>query len=219
MPTGVTVESLCLGAFESNCHVIRPANSDRALVVDPGDDAPAILDHLTRNRLQVAAYLITHGHIDHVSALAAVHQVHPAPIGMHPLDLKWAFTPLNAMEPWYPQPAEPTGGIERHWAEGQTWTDLGLTYRILETPGHSRGSVSFYFADEAMLFSGDVLFAGAIGRTDLPGGDAPTLLRSLKRLMELPDDVRIYSGHGPMTTIGRERKRNPYLRDTSWAGE
>lgn len=218
MGSGVTVETLALGAFASNCHLLRPNGSTHVLVVDPGDEAPAILDHLNAAGLTVAAYLITHGHIDHVSALAAVHRARPAPVGMHPLDRKWAFTPLNAMEPWYPQPVEPAGGIERTWAEGQTWTDLGLTYRIIETPGHSPGSVSFYFEPQGMIFSGDVLFAGGIGRTDLPGGDAPTLLHSLGRLMELPDEVRVYSGHGPVTTIGRERKRNPFLRDTSWAG-
>jgi glyoxylase-like metal-dependent hydrolase (beta-lactamase superfamily II) len=214
----VTVESLTLGAFASNCHLLRPAGTAGVLVVDPGDEAPAILDHLDRAGVTVAAYLITHGHIDHVSALAAVHRARPAPVGMHPLDLKWAFTAINAMEPWYPQPVEPAGGFARKWAEGQTWTDLGLTYRIMETPGHSPGSVSFYFEQQGLIFSGDVLFAGGIGRTDLPGGDAPTLLRSLGRLMELPDEVRVYSGHGPVTTIGRERKRNPFLRDTSWAG-
>ena len=214
---GLSIESLCLGAAQTNCHILRLDGSDQALLVDPGDEADVILHQLNEAGLKVAAYLITHGHFDHVCALAEVHRARPAPIGLHPLDQCWTFSPLNAMAPWYEQPEEPDGGIVRAWAEGQTWTDAGLTYSILETPGHSPGSVSFHFAEHKTLVSGDVLFAGGIGRTDLPGGDAATLLRSLKRLMELPDDTRVLSGHGPATTIGREKRRNPYLLDASWA--
>ena len=213
----VRVETITVGVFESNCHILHRAGSNEALVVDPGGDAGTIIGFLQREKLRVAAYLVTHGHMDHVYALAEVSEEFPAPIGLHPHDSVWAFTSVNAMLPWYNTPRPPQN-IERHWAEGQNWTDAGLAYSIIETPGHSPGSVSFYFKDESLLFSGDVLFAGGIGRTDLPGGSAPTLLKSLRRLIALPDETRVYSGHGPATTIAREKKFNPFLRDTSWAG-
>lgn len=211
----VDVTTLSVGVFASNCHILARRGSPRALVIDPGDDAPAILDHLRSHRLAVAAYPVTHGHMDHVSALAAVAREFPAPIGLHPLDARWVFTAANSMPPYYDVPEPAT--IERAWAEGQTWTDDELTYEILETPGHSPGSVSFHFREAGLLFSGDVLFDGSIGRADLPGGNAPVLARSLRRLLELPDATIVYPGHGPATTIGDQRRRNPYLRDFSWA--
>ena len=213
----VDVTSLEVGPFASICHILQPAGSDRVLVVDPGDDAPGIIDLLRERGVQVAAYLLTHGHMDHVTGLAEVAAAFPAPAGMHPRDASWAFSETNVMFPFYDTPPRAVP-IARDWQDGQTWTDLGLTYEILDTPGHSRGSVSFLFREQGLLFSGDVLFADGIGRTDLPGGDAPTLVRSLQRLLTLSDETRVYPGHGPATTIGRERKRNPYLRDFSWAG-
>lgn len=210
------IETITVGAFTSNCHVIRRRGSLDALVVDPGGGADEIIAHLREHNIRVAAYLLTHGHMDHVAALAEVHAEFPAVIGLNNRDAAWAFTPANSWPPWYDTPKLPAR-IERDWTEGQTFTDAGLTYSILETPGHSPGSVSFYFESEELLFSGDVLFNGGIGRTDLPGGHAPTLIHSLQKLLTLPDDVRVYSGHGPATTIGHERKTNPFLRDFSWA--
>lgn len=211
------IETLTVGAFESNCHILRREASDLALVIDPGGDADAIIDFLRAARLQVAAYLVTHGHMDHVHALADVSAVFPAPCGMAAGERGWAFSPENAWPPWYDEP-RPPADFARDWREGQTWTDAGFDYAILETPGHSPGHVAFYFPADRLLFSGDVLFNGGIGRTDLRGGHAPTLLKSLRRLMELPDDVRVFPGHGPETTIGHERRSNPFLLDTSWAG-
>lgn len=217
MPGQVQVATLTVGAFASNCHIVTVPKRAGALVVDPGDDAEAIVAHLESQALTVAAYLLTHGHMDHVSALAAVARTFPAPIGLHERDATWAFTAANSMPPYYNTPAAPPR-IERAWAEGQVWTDIGLVFEILETPGHSPGSVSFYFKEAGLLFSGDVLFAGSVGRADLPGGDAPTLGRSLRRLLTLPDETRVYPGHGPATTIGTERRRNPFLLNLSWAG-
>jgi hydroxyacylglutathione hydrolase len=212
----VRIETLTVGAFSSNCHILHRTGSHDALVVDPGGDADRIIAHLSEHRLRPAAYLLTHGHMDHVAALADVYAEFPAIIGLNHRDAAWAFTPANSWPPFYDTPLLPTR-IECDWTEGQTFTDAGLIYSILETPGHSPGSVSFYFADEKLLFSGDVLFNGGIGRTDLPGGHAPTLLRSLHRLLELPDDTKVYSGHGPVTTIAHERRTNPFLKSTDWA--
>lgn len=213
MPTEVEVSTLTVGAFGSNCHILVRRGSRRALVIDPGDEAPRILAHLREGRLTPASILLTHGHMDHVAGLADVARAFPkAPVGLHPEDARWAFTPANSMPPYYETPEAPAQ-IERAWAGGQTWTDDELTYEIIEVPGHSPGSVAFYFRALDLVFSGDVLFAGSIGRTDLPGGHAATLGRSLRRLLELPDETVVYPGHGPDTTIGAERAGNPFLRN------
>lgn len=199
-----------MGPFESNCHLVRPAGADRVWVVDPGDDANRIVAALRDRNWQVEHYLLTHGHMDHVCALADVHAVFPAPVAMHPIDAEWAFTDRNTMPPFYMTPPRAVP-ILRLLSDGQRWSELGCEYEVLHTPGHSRGSVSFHFPDQGLLFSGDVLFRDSVGRTDLPGGDTPTLFRSLKRLLELPDETRVFPGHGPATTIGRERIHNPFL--------
>lgn len=206
----IEIVTIAVGPFESNCHLLRPEGADRVVVVDPGDDASRIIATLRERGWAVACYLLTHGHMDHVNALADVHDAYPAPVAMHPLDAEWAFADRNTMPPFYLVPPR-AAPIERSLEDGQRWTDVGLTYDVLHTPGHSRGSVSFHFPDHGVLISGDVLFRDSIGRTDLPGGDAPTLFRSLHRLLELPDETRIFPGHGPATTLGRERARNPFL--------
>ena len=211
------VETLVVSLFESNCFIVHGNEPGRVLVVDPGDDAPSILQHLQEKNLSVAAYLITHGHVDHVNALAAMVDLMPAPIAMHPLDAAWAFTERAAFPPYYPAPRAPAQ-IDRMLADGQEWRDLGLSYRIIETPGHSPGGVAFYFPREKMVFSGDNLFRGSIGRSDLPGANPGHLANSLRTLLTLPDDTRVFGGHGPDTTIGRERKTNPYLQSFDWSG-
>lgn len=210
------VHSLTVGAFASNCYLLAQEQTGLALVIDPGDEAARIAATLRENRLKPALYLLTHGHMDHVSGLAELAEKWPVPVALHPADARWAFTEANAMPPYYGTPRAPRA-IDRDLAEGQTWTDLGLRYQVLETPGHSPGSVSFYFPDLHILFPGDVLFAGAVGRTDLPGGHAPTLWNSLQKLMQLPPDTIVYPGHGPATTLDRERKTNPYLQSPRWS--
>jgi hydroxyacylglutathione hydrolase len=206
----IRVDTLVVSLFQSNCFVIRNGDDSDVLVIDPGDNAPDILDYLARNGLTVAAYLLTHGHVDHVYALADMVAARPAPVAMHPDDAKWAFTERAAFPPYYGAPQAPPR-IDRELAEGQIWTDIGLSYRVIATPGHSPGGVAFYFETEKALFSGDSIFRGSIGRSDLPGANPDVLVTSLQKLMTLPDDVTIYCGHGPETTIGRERKINPFL--------
>lgn len=209
------IESLTVSLFQSNCFIVHCEGGAEALVIDPGDNAPEILARLDEKGLTVAAYLLTHGHVDHVYALADMVAARPAPVALHPADAAWAFTERAAFPPYYGAPKAPPR-IDRELADGQTWTDLGLTYRIIETPGHSPGGVAFYFETEKALFSGDSIFRGSIGRSDLPGADPATLAASLKKILTLPDDVTIHSGHGPATTIGHERQTNPFLRDYSW---
>jgi glyoxylase-like metal-dependent hydrolase (beta-lactamase superfamily II) len=206
----VKVVTIPTGQFGANCHIAAD-DDGHALVIDPGDEADKLLDILRRRRWTVAAYLITHGHMDHLSALADMEREHPAPVAMHPADAQWAFGAGNRMLPWYDTPAPPEN-LSRHLADNQEWTDFGLHYRVLATPGHSPGSVCFYFPEEKALFTGDTLFAGSVGRTDFPGGDDRLLGESLAKLARLPADTVVLAGHGPQTTIGQEKQTNPFLR-------
>ncbi len=206
----IHIESLVVGPIESNCYVVWGDHRE-ALVIDPGDDANRIVSVIEREKLSVQAYLLTHGHVDHVSALAEVHERHPAPVGLHPEDARWAFEPINQLPPFYPAPRAPAR-IDRSWKEGEEWTDAGFPYRIIETPGHTPGGVSLHFIRDGVLFAGDTLFHGSVGRTDLPGGDSRVLSESLKKLAQLPDEIRVYPGHGPETTIGFEKGHNPFLQ-------
>ncbi len=205
------VSSLVVSLFASNCFIVRRPGAEQALVIDPGDNADDILARLAALRVEVAAYLLTHGHVDHVSALAAMVRARPAPVAMHPADARWAFTEVAAFPPWYEAPEAPPA-IERSFAEGQTWTDAGLTYSVIETPGHSPGGVALYFKEEGVLFAGDTLFKGSVGRSDLPGSQPADLAASLRKLLTLPDATTVYCGHGDPTTIGDERRTNPFLR-------
>lgn len=209
------IDTLIVGEFQVSCYVAWGRGSRDAIVIDPGSDAETIAAALRKHRLSVAVYLLTHGHVDHISGLAALHAAYPAPVAMHPADLAWAFRPQNQLPPFYPAPARPDAE-ERPAADGQSCTDAGLSYTILATPGHSPGSVCYYFESEGVLFSGDTLFAGSVGRTDLPGGSSQVLTRSLKRLRDLPDATRVFPGHGPATTLAGEKQSNPFLQSGAW---
>jgi len=212
----VHVDTRVVSLFDSNCHIIRQENRTDVLLVDPGDNAPDIIAFLREHNFSVAVYLLTHGHVDHVSGLAEMVATMPAPVAMHPRDARWAFTRRGAMPPYYDAP-KPPPSIDRMLAEGQEWSDAGLTYTIIETPGHSPGGVAFYFAGENILVSGDSLFRGSIGRSNLPGANPSDLVASLKKLMALRDSTVVYSGHGPTTTIGEEKRHNPFLQSFDWA--
>ena len=206
----MNIETIVVGQFQVNCSVVwGPAR--QAIVIDPGEDAEVILDFLDERNLEVAAYLLTHGHVDHVSAVAALHEARPAPVAIHPADGSWAFGDANQMAPFYGPPARPAR-IERELEDGQTWEDGGLTYRVIETPGHTPGGVCFHFPESNALIVGDTLFAGSVGRTDLPGGNSRVLQESLRRLQKLDDSITVYPGHGPTTTIGHEKRTNFFMR-------
>lgn len=199
-----------VGAFGANCYIVRTEALD-ALIIDPGAEAESISKIVSHCRLTVKAYLITHGHMDHIRALAPLWAQIQAPIAMHGLDVKWAFGESNQMPPYFSVPHRPEN-IERLLKGGEKWDAEGFRYEVIATPGHSPGSVCFYFPDENILFSGDTIFRDSVGRTDLPGGDMKELTKSLQALAVLPPQTKVYPGHGPETTIAREINSNPFLK-------
>ena len=204
------IDTMVTGAFDVNCYILH-GTDHRAIVVDPGADASAIIAALHQHGLSVAAFLLTHGHADHLGALAEVAAVFPAPIHITATDGAWAFSPLNQILPFYGPPAKPSG--EWVWIEdNQTVDAAGLTCKVIASPGHSPGGVCFYFEKDEVLISGDTLFKGSVGRSDLKGGDPRVLSQSLARLATLPGSTRVYPGHGASTTMAEEKTSNFFLR-------
>ncbi len=200
--------SLTVGAFASECYLVAVPE---VLVIDPGDDAAAIETELNAIDAAVSAYLLTHGHADHISALAKLLEKHPAPVYLHEADAAWAFTEANQMPPFYAPPLSAPENMVR-LRDGQTLRFGAHTVDVIGTPGHTPGSVCYHFSGEKCLFSGDTLFSGSIGRTDFPGGDASQMQSSLRRLAALAPETVVYPGHGPATTVAEERRINPFMR-------
>ncbi|MCF6471198.1 MBL fold metallo-hydrolase [Nonomuraea sp. MG754425] len=209
------------GAFQTNCYVVAPAAGEECVIVDPGQDATEGVDELLReHRLKPVAVLLTHGHLDHVWSVAPVCGARDVPAWIHPDDRHLLSDPAAG---WSDTSASLFGGITlsepddvRELSDGAVLPLAGLEFTVDHTPGHTRGSVSFRTPGDEVMFSGDLLFAGSIGRSDLPGGDYPTILRSLAaKCLPLPDDTVVLPGHGPQTTIGRERVTNPYLKEAA----
>ena len=203
------VRTFTVGPVAENCHIAFRPGSDAAIVVDPGDEAPRLLDALAALRLDVAAILLTHTHFDHVGAVAPVARATGAEVWVPRIE-RPVLADIMSYVPW-----PGFGPFESYDAEhlvrgGETLELAGLEIEVLFTPGHSPGHVTYVIEDA--LFSGDVLFEGSVGRTDLPGGDWPTLLESIRTLVdELPPETTVYPGHMQTTTIGRERVSNPFL--------
>ena len=206
------VRSFTVGPVAENCYVLRRDDSDRALIVDPGDEPERILKPVEELGLTIDAILVTHCHFDHIGAVAPVAERTGAPVYCPQLE-----TPVLAdVMSWVPPGFGPfeSYDADETVAGGETLELAGFEVEVLFTPGHSPGHVTYSIRDEEALFSGDVLFQGSVGRVDLPGGDWPTLLASIQSLVDgHPPETTVYPGHMGITTLGAERAGNPFLAE------
>lgn len=202
----VELKIISVGILSVNCYLLCHTPSQHCFIVDPGADGNKIIKVIADHALQPQAVLLTHGHVDHISALATLRQIWPTlPVWIHADDQGLYASPQNAVPPWIPAAENlPPTVAELPQIEG-------ITIELIHTPGHTPGSVCFHLPQENMLLTGDTLFRGAVGRTDFAGGSLPALIHSLRqRLFLLPEETRVYPGHHAPTTIGKE-KRNPRL--------
>ncbi len=206
------LETFPVGPLQCNCTILADEQTREAIVIDPGDEVTRIHGRLTSLGLQLKQILITHAHIDHVGGALRLKRLTGAPILLNENDL----TLLNMMEMqagWLGVATPETAAPDKSLVDGQRVGLLSYPAQVLHTPGHTQGSVCLHFAPLNLVIAGDTLFAGSIGRTDLPGGDAHQILESIhKRLLALPDETKVLPGHGPVTTIAAERKSNPFLQ-------
>lgn len=221
------------GPWGTNCYLAATGTGQECVVIDPGKDAASgVADVVREHKLKPVAVLVTHGHVDHMWCVAPVAGTYDATAYIHPADRHLLADPMSGMSP---ETVSMLLGGNYKWAEPERVDELadnqtielaGLSFTVDHTPGHTRGSVTFRAPYDVgldtlaarppseVMFSGDLLFAGSIGRTDLPGGDHPTMLRSLAtKVLPLADDIVVLPGHGDQTSIGRERATNPYLQD------
>jgi glyoxylase-like metal-dependent hydrolase (beta-lactamase superfamily II) len=208
------VETFSVGLLQCNCTILGDPVSKEAIVIDPGDEVERVLAALEKHGLACRAILNTHTHIDHVGANEALKEATGARLMLHEADLP-LYDNLRVQSEWMggalPPPVRAT--VDEHVHQGDRVTAGGVVAQVLHTPGHTPGSLCFHVeGEEGLLLSGDTLFAGSIGRTDLWGGDYDQEIASIRaRLLPLDDRTRVIPGHGPETTIGRERRRNPFL--------
>lgn len=203
-------KQLPVGLVQTNCYIVGCEKTKEGVVIDPGDEDERILSEVKALGLTIKYILNTHAHFDHIQANGSLVKATGAPLALHPLDLP--LLRQNGGAAWFGVEAEPSPEPDLALAEGETLTFGEYTFQVLFTPGHTPGHVSFYEAKAGIVFDGDVLFAGGIGRTDLPGCDYETLIASInEKLMVLPDETTVCPGHGSVTTIGQERAGNPWL--------
>jgi hydroxyacylglutathione hydrolase len=206
------LEMLTVSPFQENCYIIGDEKSRVGAVVDPGDEAARIAMAVEQTDLEVASIILTHAHIDHVGAVAALVDEYACPVLMHAeAEPMLEQLPTQAMMMGLKFGKVPT--VDQHISDGEVLEVGDLRLRSLYTPGHAPGHLAFYIEDEGLVMSGDALFAGSVGRADLPGGSMEVLMRSIEeRLLTLPDETRVFPGHGPQTEIGHERVSNPFLQ-------
>ncbi len=203
------VVSITNGQFAQNCYLLADRRTQDAVIIDPGQEPSLFLAELKSRGWTLRDIWLTHAHVDHIMGVGAVHAATGAPIHLHPLD-RSIYDALPHYGAWVGIRLERPPAPNRELRAGQVLRVGGFEFEVRFTPGHSPGSVSFL--GQGMIFGGDVLFNGSVGRTDLPGGDAATLMNSIQsQFLSLPDSVVVHSGHGPDTTIGVERLTNPFL--------
>lgn len=216
------IEEITVTAFQQHTRILGCEKTKRAICIDPGDDSKAIVEAIDKHGLELQAIALTHAHLDHIGGVAALKKLKPAAaIILHKAD-EFIYDALPEQPAWIGIPRaqwaamgldfEAPPKVDGYWEDGQTYRVGELRFQILHCPGHTPGHVVLFEPTERKAFVGDVLFAGSVGRTDLPGGSSEQLMDSiLNKLLPLGDDVEVYSGHGPVTTIGQERMTNPFL--------
>ncbi len=206
-------EIIPVGMLACNCSILGDETTGEAVVIDPGDDIDQVLAILRRHNLKAKYLIATHAHIDHVGGIEKLKQASEAAVMLHQED-QFLYQNLAQQAAWMGVPTPGFVAADQFLREGQTVRCGGFSLEVMHTPGHSPGSISFYLPGEnRRLFSGDTLFQGSIGRTDLWGGSYEGILRSLKgRLLVFDDSIRVFPGHGAETTIGQERETNPFLK-------
>jgi glyoxylase-like metal-dependent hydrolase (beta-lactamase superfamily II) len=204
------IVALTNGAFAENCYLVADSDTREAAIVDPGEETALFLARLGAEGWTLRAIWLTHAHLDHVAGVSAMRAATGAPVWLHADDRRlYDHVPDQAR--MYGFTLDKLAPPDREFREGEPAVVGGLAFDVLHTPGHSRGSVSL--AGYGVVFVGDVLFAGSVGRSDLPGGDADALRASIRdKLYALPDETVVHSGHGPATTIGAEARANPFVR-------
>ena len=207
----MNIEARVTGFIEENCYLVQNPATRETVVIDPGDNAGELIARLRELRARVVAYLLTHGHVDHLTALPALAAACPAPVHLHARDAEWCFTERNALPGFYAAPGRPDAPLVLV-QEGDVLELAGGRWTVIETPGHTPGGICWRLDPDQVLFSGDTLFRGTVGRTDLPGGDSRTLSRSLHKLAKLPGELVVYPGHGGPTTLGFEKQNNYFLK-------
>ncbi len=201
------VNTISVGALHTNCYILRDSEN-HAVIVDPGDDADRILRFVRAEDLKVQAIWLTHGHFDHIGAADMLRRTLECPVAVYADEVPLLADPqMNLSAVLGGIPMTLTADIT--YKNGETFTFGGETVRVLHTPGHTGGSCCYLVGD--LLFAGDTLFAGSVGRTDFPTSDMAALFRSLQKLAELPGDYTVLAGHGPATTLQTERMQNPYM--------
>lgn len=217
------IEEITVTAFQQHTRVVGCEETRLAICIDPGDEAERIVAALDRHELELQAIALTHAHLDHIGGVAALKKLRPqAQVIIHPKD-EPLYLALPEQPAWIGIPrsqwarlgfnyAEPPK-VDKYWTDGESYSVGKLAFKVIHCPGHTPGHVVLFNEAERKVFVGDCLFAGSIGRTDLPGGSTEQLMDALlNKIMPLGDDVEVHSGHGPVTTIGRERLTNPFLR-------
>jgi hydroxyacylglutathione hydrolase len=209
----VIIKTLTVGPIQANCFILGCEETMEAAVIDPGDETDRILNALSESSLSAKYIINTHGHFDHVSANKRLKEVTGAPILIHSLDAPMLDQLSSSAAAWGLS-ADNSPKPDRQLNDGDKISFGNITLTVIHTPGHTPGGISLYASD--IIFVGDTLFAGSIGRTDFPGGSFETLKESIrKKLFVLGDHVKVYAGHGPPTTIGEERRSNPFVGDNA----
>jgi len=207
----IVVRTTVVGPFAANCYLVGCSRTEDAILVDPGGDSARVMGMLEPGKFRITRIVCTHGHIDHVAGAAALKEATGAPLQIHAADAEWlARLPEQAATFGFDEVRPPE--VDRFHRDGEIFRVGECDGVVLHTPGHTRGSCSLWFPRSKVVLTGDTLFAGSVGRTDLPGGDFRELERSiLEKLFPLGDDVRFYPGHGQGSVIGQERLSNPFV--------